>query len=188
MIRKTALIVICVLVAAGIVSAQSKYKKSGPEPRSFYEECDDDDKDRPCLFDHPVPLPDNILDALRATEEARFLPGDLKNYDRDGFAHLFKAIVIHLGNPNELDYVVVGFPPMSGADNTWFWIVRSNPTNAKVIFFTNSNGFELLKTRNNGYPIIRSKWYSPAYCKTWIYQYDGRRYILAHQYEKENKP
>jgi len=111
----------------------------------------------------------------------------LKDFNREEFAELFKAIKIHLGGSKELDYVVFGAIPMSGADNTWYWIVRSNPTPAMVSFFTNLNRFILLKTRNNGYPKIRSEWCSAAECITRIYHYNGLRYILAHKYEKENK-
>jgi hypothetical protein len=170
-----------------ISTAQSKSKKPAAEPTAF-EDCDDDDKDSSCLFDNPVPLPDNVLDALRATAEAKEMQNQLKDYDRDDFAYLFKAVVIHLGSPEEIDYVVMGEFPMGGADAPWFWIVRSDQTHPKVIFFTNSNGFALQKTRNNGYPNIQSDWCSAAECITRIYHYNGQRYILVHEYHKEINP
>jgi len=77
---------------------------------------------------------------------------------------------------------------MGGADAPWFWIVRSNPAPAKVIFFTNSNGFRLQGPKINGYPEIWSEWCSAALCITRIYQYNGQRYILAHEYHEENEP
>jgi hypothetical protein len=182
------ILMICVLVAAGIATAQSKGKKPAAEPTAFYEDCIDDDKDRPCLFDHPVPVPDIVLDALRNSEEAKSMKDQLKDYDREDFARLFNAVVIHLGGPKEIDYVVMGEFPMGGADAPWFWIVRFDQTHPKVIFFTFAGGFRLLKTRNNGYPDIRSSAWTASDSYTNIYHYSGQRYILVHKYHKENKP
>jgi hypothetical protein len=184
---RLACLAICFIFVAGIASAQTNGKKPAAEPTVFFD-SEDNYGEEPYPFDEPVPLPDNVLDALRATKEAQSMEDQLKNFNREDFAKLFTAIKIHLGGPKELDYVVFGAFPMSGADNTWYWIVRSNPTPAKVIFFTNSNRFLLSKTKNNGYPDIRSEWCSAAFCETRIYHYNGHRYILAHQYEKENKP
>jgi hypothetical protein len=181
-------IMVCALFAAGMASAQSKVKKPAAEPTVFSDNEADYEDGPPDPFKQPVPLPNNVLDALRATAEAKEMQDELKNLDREEFARLFTAVRVHLGDPKDLDYVVRGEIPMSGADNTWYWIVRPNPTSAKVIFFTNSNGFALLKTRNNGYLNIRSGWCSAAFCITRIYHYNGQRYILAHEYHMENKP
>jgi len=179
---------ICIVFSAGIATAQTKDKKPAAEPRAFYEDCFIDDKDRSCLFDHPVPLPDNVLDALRTTEEAKDMRFKLKDYDRDDFAALFKAVKIHLIAPNELDYVVMGEFPMGGADAPWFWIVRFDKTDPKIIFFTFANGFELLNTGHDGYPDIRSLAYAGGETYTEIYQYNGQRYVLVHRYHKEITP
>jgi hypothetical protein len=186
--QREPVMMICALFAAGIVTAQSKIKKSATEPTAFYEDCIDGDKDRPCLFDHPVPIPENVLGALRATKEAKEMQNELKGYNRDDFAHLFKAIVIHLGGPNEIDYVVMGEFPMGGADAPWFWIVRYDQTHPRVIFYTFAGGFRLLKTRNNEYPDIRSSAWTASDSYTNIYHYNGQRYILVHEYHKENIP
>jgi hypothetical protein len=183
-----ALLIICVLVPVGIASAQSSHSKPAAAPTAFYEDCIDRDIDRPCLFDHPVPLPNNVLDVLRATKEAKEMQNQLKDYDREDFARLFKAIEIDLGNPEEIDYVVMGESPMSGADAPWFWIVRYDQSHPKVIFFTFANGFELLGTKTNGYPDIRSIASTASFRFTNIYHYNGQQYILIHEYHKEIKP
>jgi hypothetical protein len=173
---------------AGIAIAHTKDKKPPAEPRAFYEDCDDKDKDRPCLFGHSEPLPENVLGALRATEEAKDMRDKLKDYDRDDFAHLFKAVKIHLIPPNELDYIVMGEFPMGGVDAPWFWIVRFDQTHPKVIFFTFANGFEILHGGHNGYPDIRNLAYAGGVTYTEIYQYNGQRYVLVHRYHKETSP
>jgi hypothetical protein len=171
--------------AAGIAIAQTMDKKPAVEPRAFYEDCDDKDKDKPCLFGHPEPLPDNVLNALRSTKEARDMRDRLKDHDRDDFAHLFKAVKIHLIPTNELDYVVMGEYPMGGADAPWFWIVRFDPAQSKVIFFTFANG---LSAGHNGYPDIRSLAYAGGITYTEIYQYNGQHYVLVHRYHRETPP
>jgi hypothetical protein len=177
---------ICTLFAAGIATAQSKGKKSAAQPTAFYEDCDDEDG--PCPFDNPVSLPENVLDAIRATTEAKSMRDQLDELNREQFTRLFRAVAIHLGGPKELDYVVLSEYPMGGADGPWFWIVRSDQIRPKVIFFTFANGFDVLKTRNNGYPNIRSLASTAAVTYTNLYHYNGQRYILVHKYQKETTP
>jgi hypothetical protein len=176
---------ICVCIAAGIATAQSKAKKPAAEPKAFYEDCGDD---TPCLFDNPEPLPDNVLDAIRATKEAKSMHDKLKKLNRDEFAQLFKATKIHLRGPEEIDYVVLSEFPMGGADAPWFWIVRYDRNHPKVIFFTFANGFEIMKSEDNGYPIIRSLAFAGGVTYTNIYQYNGEQCILVRKYQKETTP
>lgn len=185
---KVILWMISTALATGITLAQTNGIKPTAEPRAFYEDCDHGDKDRPCLFDHPVTLPRHVLDALRATEEAKDMQDKLKSYDRRQFASLFKAVKIHLVGLSELDYVVMGEFPMGGADAPWFWIVRFDKTHPKVIFFTFANGFEILNAGHSGYPDIRSLAYAGGLTYTEIYQYNGQHYVLMHRYHKETPP
>jgi len=182
------IVVIAALSDAWSLLAQSKSSKPAAEQRAFYEDCMGGDKNRPCVFDHSVPLPKNVLDILRASKEARESRDALKDYDRDGFSQLFKAAVIHLGGPEETDYVVMGEFPMGGADAPWFWIVRSDQSLPKVIFFTFANGFEILKSISNGYPNIRSIAWTGCCRFTNLYQYNGQRYVLVHAYHRQNMP
>lgn len=176
---------ICTVFAAGFAIAQTKDKKPAAEPRAFYEECGGG---RSCSFDNSVFIPNNVLDALRATEEAKSMHDALAKLNREEFAGLFKAVKIHLIPPNELDYVVMGEFPMGGADAPWFWIVRSDQNHPKVIFFTFANGFELLNSGHNGYPDIRSLAYAGGVTYTEVYQYNGQHYVLMHRYHKETTP
>jgi hypothetical protein len=155
----------------------TKSEKPAVEPTSFYE---DDDS-----FKYSVPIPDNVIDVLRNSEEAKEMQNELKDYDRDDFARLFKAVVIHLGGTDEINYVVMGEYPMGGADAPWFWIVRYDQSHPKLIFYTFAGGFSLLKTRNSGYPDIRSDAGTASIEVKEIYHYNGQQYILVHKYEKE---
>lgn len=177
-------VVTCAIFVAQIALAQSRGKKPAAEPTVFNENngAYEDGSDP---FDDPVPLPDKVLDALRVSEAAKSVQDELKNMGRDEFAQLFTAVKIHLSGPKEIDYVVLGGFPMGGADAPWFWIVRFDQTHPKVLFFTFANGFEVLKTRNNGYPNIRSIAFAGGVAYTRIYHYNGQRYILARKYQKK---
>jgi hypothetical protein len=180
-----ACVLICALFVAGIATAQSKVKNPAAEPKTFYEDCGDD---RPCLFDNPAAIPNDVLDALWTSKEVQSEQDESKNLNRETFAQYFKAIVIHLSDPKETDYVLLSESPLGGADAPWFWIVRFDHAHPKVIFFTFANGFEILKTRNNGYPDIRSYAFTANTSYTEIYHYDGQKYVLVHRYHKENTP
>jgi len=184
---RLAVVMICAIFVAQIASAQSKVKKTATEPTVFNEN-EGAYGDAPDPFDDPVPLPDNVLDALRASEQAKSMLDELKGLNREEFAKLFRAVKIHLSGPKELDYVVLGGFPMGGTDAPWFWIVRFDQTHPNVIFFTFANGFEILKTRNNGYPNIRSNAFTASTRYTEIYHYNGQKYVLVHKYQKENTP
>jgi hypothetical protein len=171
---------ICTVLAAGVASAQTRDKRPASEPTAFNEDGD--------MFKRPVHVPASVLDALRSSEEAKSMKSELRGLDRDEFAQLFKAVVIHLGDPKEIDYVLISEFPLGGADAPWFWIVRYDQSHPKVIFFTFATGFEMLKTRNNGYPDLRSTANTASFGYTNIYHYDGQRYLLVHAYHKEIKP
>jgi len=181
--RRTVCVAVCALAAAGIATAQTKAKKLVAEPTAFYEDCGEVVE---CLQD-PITLPANVLDALWATDEAKSMRGELRSLGRDGFSRLFKAVVIHLGSSKETDYVVLSEFPMGGVDAPWFWIVRMDQIQPKIIFFSFANGFELLKAKTNGYPNIRSLAFAGDVQYTNVYHYDGQRYVLVRKYQKEMK-
>jgi hypothetical protein len=172
---------ICALFAARIAIAQTSRAKP-PTERTVYSEYSDES------FDDFLPLPENLLNVLLATAEAREMSRELQGLDRNELAKLFSAIEVHLDDRGKQDYLVLGKSPMSGADCDWFWIVRSGQTHPKVILFANTNSIELLKSRTNGYRNIRSVWESAAgYTITNVYHYNGARYRLAHHFVTQDK-
>ena len=75
----------------------------------------------------------------------------------------------------------MGFFPMSGADNTWFWVVRSAHRDPEVVLFAGGNSLEVLASRTNGYHDIRTDWASAAATSTTVYKFDGKSYKLWKQ-------
>jgi len=173
------LIMLCHVCTA---TAQRADVKGTPEPTFFSEDMD------PNPFWDSDTLPANVLEMLKVGKSAGLAADRLKGFDQAGFAALFDAVHVHLGNSRELGYVVVGKFPMSGADCDWFWVVRSDRDHPKIILFSNSNAIELLRGRTNGYRNVRSTWSSAAgYTITCVYHYDGNRYRVFRKYEKTEK-
>ena len=127
---------------------------------------------------NPVPVSSSLLKLLLSTKEVKegleLAPDSLK---RDP-ATLFQISEIHLGRPDEVDLVVMGIPPMRGADNTWFWVVRLTNKNSKLVLFAGGGSLEVLGRRVNGLKSIRTAWNSPSDINTSIYDFDGRHYKL----------
>jgi hypothetical protein len=92
-------------------------------------------------------------------------------------ARLFRAKEVHLGRPNEIDLLVAGTFPVVGADNDWYWVVRSTP-NPKVLLWVGCLSIQLLKRKTNGYRDFSSSWSSANHGWDDIYRFDGSMYKL----------
>lgn len=114
------------------------------------------------MFDSAPPVSDAVVKVLLATPSAKFALNYLSADERENAAKLFRAAEIHVRDPDEDDMIVSGRGWMNGADNDWFWIVRTPHTHPEVIFFDGGSTVELLNTRTNGYKDIRVFWSSAA--------------------------
>jgi hypothetical protein len=165
-------------LAAGISAAQVENADALHDQTTFTEDA---------RLQHPVPVSSDVLKVLLETDAAKegmafaqvSKPGDV--------AQLFRAGEVHLGGANEVDLVVIGVGWMSGADNGWFWVVRSAHKNPRVVLFAGGNSLQMMVTRTNGYRDIRSTWSSPSETDDTIYHFDGREYKLWKKTSTENR-
>lgn len=139
--------------------------------------CDDD---APAdLRLRPVVLPKAVLTALLNTKEAREAR---KSAENDGqpvnLAKLFRGAKVDLADSPDSFFLVIGKSPMSGADNTWFWIVRQSGEQASVLLWEGANCLNVEQTRTLGFKNISSDWSSAATTATATFVYDGNRYRL----------
>jgi hypothetical protein len=182
--------VICVVVfllMTGRTSSQTSAKSRQQGDSAVFSEDDN-------RFNHSVRIPTPVIDALLATPEVKEIANgepkfarekSLSELNRNQISQLFSAVEVHLSDAKDADFVVLGHFPLSGADNSWFWVIRSPMSHPKIILFANGNGIEISKSKTNGYSNILSYWSSAAGCTlTWVYRYDGVRYRLAHKYTK----
>jgi hypothetical protein len=137
----------------------------------------------------PVRLAKPILTALLATKEAeRGRSWAHDDPDRDPNL-LFKAFPVSLSNSQEKDYVVWGQAPLTGADNDWFWVVRSEAPTPRVVLFCGALRVEILPRPHNSLEDIRCTWESPG-GDGFIhdYRFNGQRYVLFKKTETRRKP
>jgi hypothetical protein len=135
----------------------------------------------------PVPLPPDVYKLLLQRTEVK---QDLPFFDSGPVTpdQLFTAAEIHLNSASKADLVVAGIPPMTGADNDWYWIVCSVHGRPRMILFLGCNSFEILKTMTNGYHDIRSFWVAGSGSITRTYKFNGVRYKVWRAISEEDVP
>jgi len=75
---------------------------------------------------------------------------------------------------------------MSGADEGWFWLLRSVHKNPKIVLFATGNSLDLMESRTLGYRDIRSVWSSASDTHQTVYHFDGNEYKLWTEKWTEN--
>lgn len=76
-------------------------------------------------------------------------------------------------------FLVIGKPPMAGADNTWFWIVRQSGNEAKILLWAGANCVSIERSSNLGFRDIQTEWSSASESITEAYSFDGTAYKLT---------
>ena len=102
---------------------------------------------------------------------------------------LLTGTTVHLSNsPSRFFIVMGGVPPLSGVDNTWFWIVQESGQNATVLLWAGANCLHIKSTKTLGFKDVVVEWSSAAGTKTDIYKFDGKSYRLHSTRWLETKP
>jgi hypothetical protein len=113
-----------VLLTLATCAGQAQRTDSAREQTSFSETSP---------IQHPVPLPPDVLKLLLRRPEVMQNWAEITDAEKKNPAHLFTAAEIDLGTSGDVDLIVEGGSLMSGADNEWFWIVRSAHKNPSSI-------------------------------------------------------
>jgi hypothetical protein len=129
-------------------------------------------------FPPSAPLPQNVVKLLLKDQMVMDSMERVSDAEKREPAQLFRAAEVHLFSPNETDLFIVGNFPIAGADNGWFWVVRSPRKNPRIVLFATGYALELLGSRTNGYRDIRSTWSNPNGTETRIYKFNRARYRL----------
>ena len=170
------------LVIAALVCVPSIAHGQAPEQKLFTD-CGI------ATFQHEVSLSPEVLKVLLATPEAsEAVDSALDSADprRTHPASLFMGAEVHLSSADEVDLVVCGRPPLTGADNVWYWVVRSAQKNPKVVLFATGDSLEELDSKTNGVRDVRSSWSSPNETLTVMYHFDGTEYKAGERHDQEN--
>jgi len=127
---------------------------------------------------NPGTLSPDVLNLLLATDAAKEGLPYANASQRANPAQLFRAAEVHLSQPGQTDFVIIGVCPMCGADTAWFWIVSSADHNPKVVLAAGGKTLEVLNSSSKGYRDIQSLWSSPAETVTLLYHFNGVQYEL----------
>lgn len=147
---------------ATLDDGQSKKAKVSQVQTSF---CEGDAGDN---------LPPPVLAALTETKEAR----DALEGEKLDPSTLFKGTKIGLSNSADLFFLVQGSPPMTGADNTWFWIARLSGKRASILLFAGAYCIQVSTSTTRGYKDLVTTWSSASETVTSTYAYNGISYKL----------
>jgi hypothetical protein len=121
---------------------------------------------------HSTALPKDVVKALMNTEEGE---AALESAEREDGKELdtskwFLWAKPHLADSRDVFYLVMSVSPMmSGADNTWFWIVRQSGKKATILLWAGGNCVGISRSRTSGYRDVRTTWSSPNETITKIY-------------------
>ena len=134
-------------------------------------------------FQHPAPLTNPTLKVLLETEQAQ----QVYDPERDHPEQLFRAAEVHLCRPDEVDLIVIGIPPMSGAENGWIWLVRSARKSPQVVLFAGGNSLQLMNSRTAGCRDVRSVFSTASETRNTTYHFDGKDYKVWTEKWMENR-
>jgi len=143
--------------------------------------------DEDSCFENATSPPPSVAASILNTTEAKETFADMGPGERAGVSRLWKGLTVHLRNQEQMDMIVRGDFPMSGGDNTWFWIVTS-VDNHPVAFWVQGNAVTILRSRHCGYADIRTDWAAGSNRATRIFRSDGRRYKLFRENYKSLLP
>lgn len=127
----------------------------------------------------PVVLPQGVLDILRSDEMVRMAMMNQEPQIKKLPSSWFSGSVIHLGAPGETDFVVAGNPPLSGANVTTFWVIRSTPNGFEVVLNAPAHDLWVKGSSTSGLRNIEMVAATAVQVHTVLWRFDGKSYKVS---------
>jgi hypothetical protein len=89
----------------------------------------------------------------------------------------FSASAIHLGSAKKLDFVVVGEPPLLGANTATFWVFLASSRGYELALKIPAHDLQIKNTRRNGYRDIEASAESAVTFYSALFRFDGKGYV-----------
>jgi hypothetical protein len=161
---------VCLIATTAIWSHPQGKPQAPHEQTDFSAEADG--------ADHPVPVPDDVLKQL---EKDDFVLPAMK--DADPPVQLppsswFSASNVHLAKPEELDLVILGEGPLTGANVIMFWVFRNTGHGYDLVLRAGGHDLHIKRHRTNGYRDIEADSVTSMKFNSKIYRFDGTRYVV----------
>jgi len=97
----------------------------------------------------PVALPQDVLELLKKDEQVKSAiegqEGSAQKIPRSWYS----ASAVHLSTSGRPDYVVVGNPPLTGANVTTFWVFRASTRGYEAVLVAPAHDLIVKRTRTN---------------------------------------
>jgi len=129
--------------------------------------------------DKPVTLPQDVVAILRTDEMVRSGIEDENLPPEKMPLSWFSAWAIHLSNSGRVDLVVVGKPPLAGANVTTFWVFRSMPHGYELVLSAPAHDLAVMNTRSKGYRDIELISMTAVQISSILCRFDGERYTAC---------
>jgi hypothetical protein len=125
--------------------------------------------------EHPVPLPEEVLKALRADNRVGKCVKEASVSEAP--AAWFTASEIHLHDKNQTDFVVLPSNECIYGENTVpFWVFGKTARGYDLLLRADELGIEVLKSKTKGYCDIRGTFLGATETYTVKFEYDGQKY------------
>ena len=126
--------------------------------------------------EHPVPVPSDVLAILRKDEGVKSVLESENILPKNLPSSWFSVSIVHLSAAKRNDLVVVGQPPVSGANVTSFWVFRATAHGHELVLYAPAHDLIIKNTRWKGYRDIEFAGMTAAEITTVLCHFDGRRY------------
>lgn len=123
-----------------------------------------------------VQIPEDVLAILRQNEMVQALLEDEKLSAEKLPQAWFSAYAIHLSNPSQVDFVVVGEGPFLGANVTTFWVYCSTPHGHELVLAAPAHDLVVKRARWKGYREIELTSATAVGFSSVLLRWDGRKY------------
>ena len=135
---------------------------------------------------HPTAVPKKVLNLILSRKEIEeSVDEEARQSDP---ARFFHATEVRLGPTGEIDLLVIGGGPFSGADNDWFWLVRFPYRNPEIVLWEGANCISLDQNRTNGLRNVSSSWSSASQHREVTFRFDGTKYRAGKERWSQVRP
>lgn len=164
-------ILIALIVSlAAVGTAEGKTKSTLPQTRFGAEE----------EIVRPVKLPNEVIQILRSDERGQeCFGGGTEGKIPPVWLKAFKGSKIDLNADHLQDLIVMPKDAcLYGANIVPYWVFLQTPKGYEMVLSDYSLGFEVLKTRTNGYLDLESTSATAVEVFSNVFMFDGKQYVL----------
>jgi hypothetical protein len=170
--RAKARLLLLVLGLAILATQSAQTQSKTPRVREQTEFCEDS------LPSAPVPR--SVIAAVMNSDVGRQAEADsLANHTKPDPTVLLTGTTVQLSTGRSRFFLVTGKGDLSGADNTWFWIVRASGGKATNLSWFGANCLQIRPTTTLGLRDVVTLWSSASATRTNTYKFDGKSYRLV---------